>query len=68
MTLVGLIAIVVLIALLIYIAQQMAPPWPFVLYAIAALLVVVAILLVLGIGGRTIAIGATPGGIVENIS
>lgn len=54
MTILGLIALIVLIALLIYIAQQMAAPWPFVLYAIAALLVVFAILLVLGVGGQSV--------------
>ena len=56
MTIIGLILFIALIALLIYIAQHMPPPWPFVMYAIAALLTVVAILMVLGIGGQSLVI------------
>lgn len=49
MTLTGLIVLIVLIALLVFVAQKLPAPWQWVLYAIAALILVVLLLRVLGL-------------------
>jgi uncharacterized membrane protein len=49
MTLTALIVIVVLCMMLVYLGQHVPAPFPWVLYAIAALVILVALLRVLGV-------------------
>lgn len=49
MTLTTLIVLVVLIALLVFIAQHVPAPFPWVIYLICALIVLVVLLRVLGL-------------------
>lgn len=49
MTLTALIVIAILVVLLVYVAQQMPAPWPMIFYIIAALLIVIGIIRVLGV-------------------
>lgn len=49
MTLVGILAFVILVGLLVYLAQNMPPPWHFVWYALAIMFVVIALILILGL-------------------
>jgi len=49
MTLTALIVVAILIVLLVYVAQQLPAPWPMIMYIIAALLLVIALIKVLGV-------------------
>lgn len=56
MTLIQLIVLIALVVAFVYVAQHVPAPWSYLLYAIAAVALLVAILNVLGFGG--ISLGA----------